>query len=166
MTDSMSEEEIKQILSSELSGKDKKKMDEMLKQGFSMEEVLDHFQNRGSENEAKTELARKVKKLSAGKKLSNEDMIELIKDQLSEEGKKKMEEMLKEGKSMKDVIDHFMSNGKTQEEEHREIGEKLCKLVQNKKLSSVELADLMSKELGSADKAQMEDDERKQRRQP
>jgi len=157
MTDSMSEEEIKQILSSELSGKDKKKMDEMLKQGFSMEEVLDHFQNRGSENEAKTELARKVKKLSAGKKLSNEDMIELIKDQLSEEGKKKMEEMLKEGKSMKDVIDHFMSNGKTQEEEHREIGEKLCKLVQNKKLSSVELADLMSKELGSADKAQMEE---------
>merc|ERR1712179_864761 len=157
MTDSMSEEEIKQILSSELSGKDKKKMDEMLKQGFSMEEVLDHFQNRGSEDEAKTELARKVKKLSAGKKLSNQDMIELIKDQLSEEGKKKMEEMLKEGKSMKDVIDHFMSNGKTQEEEHREIGEKLCKLVQNKKLSSVELADLMSKELGSADKDQKEE---------
>merc|ERR1712098_792897 len=60
MTESMSEEEIKQILSSELSGKDKKKMDEMLKQGFSMEEVLDHFQNRGSENEAKTELARKI----------------------------------------------------------------------------------------------------------
>merc|ERR1712106_813094 len=147
MTSSMTEEEIKQILSSELSGKDKQKMEEMIKQGYSMEEVLDHFQNRGTENEAKTELAKKIKKLSGGKKLSNEDMLELIKDQLSDEGKKQMEEMLKDGKSMKDVIDHFMSNGKTQEEEHREIGEKLSNLVRNRKLS---------KELGTADKAQME----------
>merc|ERR1711892_1083644 len=156
MTSSMTEEEIKQILSSELSGKDKQKMEEMLKQGYSMEEVVDHFQNRGTENEAKTELAKKIKKLSGGKKLSNEDLLELIKDQLSDEGKKQMEEMLKDGKSMKDVIDHFMSNGKTQEEEHREIGEKLSNLVRNRKLSKEELVDLMSKELGTADKAQME----------
>merc|ERR1711874_775841 len=157
MTDSMSEEEIKQILSAELSGRDKQEMDDMLRKGFSMEEVLDHFQNRGSDNEAKTELAKKVKKLSGGKKLSNEDMILLIKDQLSEEGKELMETMLKDGKSMKDVIEHFMSNGKTQEEELREIGEKLCKLVKNRKLSREELVDLMSKELGTADKAQMEE---------
>jgi len=157
MTSSMTEEEIKQVLSSELSTKDKQKMDELLKQGFSMDEVLDHFQNRGSEDEAKSELAKKIKKLSGGKKLSNEDMIELIKDQLSEEGKEKMEEMLKAGKSMKDVIDHFMTNGKTQEEEHREIGEKLSKLVKNRKLSKEELVDLMTKELGTADKAQMQE---------
>ena len=46
MNSSMSEEELKQILSTELNDKDKKKMDEMLKQGFSMEEVIEHFQNR------------------------------------------------------------------------------------------------------------------------
>jgi len=155
MSSSMSEEEIKQALSAELSTKDQEKMNEMLKQGFSVEEVLDHFQNRGSEEENSSELARKIKKLSGGKKLSNEDMISLIKDQLSEEGKKQMDEMLKEGKSMKDVIDHFMTQGKTQEEEHREIGKKLSNLVKNRKLSNEELVDLLSKELGTTDKAQM-----------
>merc|ERR1711892_699428 len=139
MTSSMSEEEMKQILSSELSTKDKQRMEEMLKQGYSMEEVVDHFQNRGTDNEAKTELAKKIKKLSGGKKLSNEDMIELIKDQLSDEGKKQMEEILKDGKSMKDVIDHFMSNGKTQEEEHREFGRKIYELTKGKKLTKKEL---------------------------
>ena len=155
MSSSMTEEEIKQVLSSELSGKDKEKMEEMLKQGYSMEDILDHFQNRASDNEARSELAKKIKKMSGGKKLSDSDMLELIKDQLGEEGKKQLENMLKEGKSMKDVIDHFISNGKTQEEEHREVGEKLSQLVKNRKMSSEELKDLMMKELGNTDKVQM-----------
>lgn len=153
MNSSMSEEELKQILSAELSSKDKLKMEEMLKKGYSMQEVLEHLQNS---HDTKTELAKKIKKLSGGRKLSNEDMISLIKEQLGEEGKMQLETMLKEGKSMQEVINFFMTSGKTQEEEHRDIGAKLFALTKNKKLSKDELRDLMTNELNAADKAQME----------
>ena len=156
MNSSMSEEELKQILSTELNDKDKKKMDEMLKQGFSMEEVIEHFQNRAVDLSAKTELARKIKKLSGGKKLSDDEMMKLIKDQLGENGKGLFDQMLAEGKPMQEIIDYFMASGKTQEEEHREIGTKLMGLVRNKKLSKEELVDLMTKELNATDRAQME----------
>jgi len=78
----MSEEELKQVLAAELSESNKKIMEDMLRKGFSMEEILEHFQNRVESRNSKSELARKIKKLSSGRKLSNEDMIELIKDQL------------------------------------------------------------------------------------
>ena len=156
MNSSMSEEELKQILTAELPESDRKKMEEMLKKGYSMEEVLEHFQNRVESRSSKSELARKIKKLSSGRKLSHEDMIELIKDQLGENGRNEMESMLKEGKSIQEVIEYFMNSGKTQEEEHREIGEKLLGLIRNKKLSKEELKDLMISELNASDKAQME----------
>merc|ERR550532_1727501 len=156
MNSSLTEEELKQLLAAELPSKDKQKMEEMLQQGYSMEEVLEHFHNRCADHQAKTELARKIKKMSAGRKLSHEDMIELIRDQLSEEGKEKMEEMLKEGKTMQAVIDYFLSHGKTQEEENREVGAKLSSLLKNRKLSQEEIFDLMSRELNQADKVQME----------
>ena len=156
MNSSMSEEELKQILTAELPESDRRKMEEMLKKGYSMEEVLEHFQNRVESRSSKSELARKIKKLSSGRKLSHEDMIELIKDQLGENGKNEMESMLKEGKSIQEVIEYFMQSGKTQEEEHREIGEKLLGLIRNKKLSKEELKDLMISELNASDKAQME----------
>ena len=156
MNSSLTEEELKQILSAELPSKDKQKMEEMLQQGYSMEEVLEHLHSRCADHQAKTELARKIKKMSCGRKLSNEDMIELIRDQLSEEGKEKMEEMLREGKTMQAVIDYFLAHGKTQEEENREIGAKLCSLMKDRKLSQEEIFDLMSQELNQADKTQME----------
>ena len=156
MNSSLSEEELKQLLAAELPEKDKQKMEEMLRRGYSMEEVLEHLQSQCSDHQAKTELAKKIKKISGGRKLSDEDMIQLIKDQLSENGKEEMEQMLREGKSVQDVINYFLTSGKTQEEENREIGAKLCSLVKDRKLSREEIFDLMSKELNQTDRAQME----------
>merc|ERR550532_1311893 len=151
MNSSLSEEELKQLLAAELPEKDKQKMEEMLRRGYSMEEVLEHLQSQCSDHQAKTELAKKIKKISGGRKLSDEDMIQLIKDQLSENGKEEMEQMLREGKSVQDVINYFLTSGKTQEEENREIGAKLCSLVKDRKLSREEIFDLMSKELNQTD---------------
>ena len=82
--------------------------------------------------------------------------MKLIKDQLGENGKGLFDQMLAEGKPIQEIIDYFMESGKTQEEEHREIGTKLMGLVRNKKLSKEELVDLMTKELNATDRAQME----------
>ena len=157
MNSSLSEEEMRQVLAAELQGKDKEMMEQMLRQGYSMEEILEHFQSRAeSRADCKSELSRKIKKLSSGRKLSSEDMLMLIKEQLGEEGRSQLEKMLKEGQSMQQVIEYFMNNGKTQEEEHREIGAKLLGLIRNKKLSKDQLVELMTQELNETDKAQME----------
>merc|ERR1719244_581872 len=122
-----------------------------------MNEIMKHFQNRGAcEDENITELAKQVRKLSNNRKLSNEEMVNLIKEQLSDEGKEKMESMLETGMSMEDVIDHFMSKGKTQEQEQREIAANLRKLAGDRKLSSEELLNLMNNQLRKADKEQVD----------
>merc|ERR1719438_716885 len=101
MNSSLSEEEMRQVLAAELQGKDKEMMEQMLRQGYSMEEILEHFQSRAeSRADCKSELSRKIKKLSSGRKLSSEDMLQLIKEQLGEEGRSQLEKMLKEGQSM------------------------------------------------------------------
>ena len=155
MSDSMTEEDIKSLLQSELNSADRKKMDEMLMAGYSIEEILEHFQTRGMESSDETDLAAKVRKISRGRKLSTQQMLELIKDQLGDAGREQMEEMLKTGMSPEDVISHFMIEGKTEEEEHREVSQKLAKMVQGRKLSSDQKLDLMKTELSAADQAQM-----------
>jgi hypothetical protein len=156
MSDSMTEEDIKSLLQSELNSADRKKMDEMLMAGYSIEEILEHFQTRGLERGDETELAAKVRKISRGRKLSSDQMLQLIKEQLGESGREQMEKMLKTGMTPEDVISHFMTEGKTEEEEHRQIGLKLAELSRGRKLSSEEKFDLLSGHLGRADKAQMD----------
>ena len=49
-------------------------------------------------------------------------MLALLRSQLGTNSKKEMEEMLKQGYSMQQILEHFMKNGKTEEEEQREGG--------------------------------------------
>merc|ERR1719167_1609517 len=111
-----------------LSDKDKAQMEQMLKQGCSMEEVIEHFSNRGMEPSGivgDSDLAVAVRKISEGKNLTPDQMLSLIGEQLSEEGKRSMQDMLSKGCSKEDVIQHFITKGKTKLEEQREISEQL-----------------------------------------
>merc|ERR1719370_552012 len=72
MSDSMTEEDITNLLQSELNSADRKTMDEMLMAGYSIQEILEHFQTRGMEKENETVLAANVRKISKGRKLSNQ----------------------------------------------------------------------------------------------
>ena len=157
MSDSMTEEDIKSLLQSELNSADRKKMDEMLMSGYSIEEILEHFQTRGMEPGEESDLAANIRKISRGRKLSSEQMLQLIKDQLGDVGKEQMEEMLKSGMSPEDVISHFMTEGKTEEEERREISLKLASMTRGRKLSNDEKLEFMKEQLGKADRAQMEE---------
>ena len=46
----------------------------------------------------------------------------LLRSQLGTNSKKEMEEMLKQGYTMQQILEHFMKNGKTEEEEQQERG--------------------------------------------
>ena len=157
MSDSMTEEDIRSLLQSELNSADRKKMGEMLMGGYSIEEILEHFQTRGLDKEDESNLAAKVRKMSRGRKMSSEQMLELIRDQLGDIGREQMEEMLRTGMCQEDVISYFMTEGKTEDEEHREVSNKLAELTRGRKMSSEEKLDLMKNALGKADKAQMMD---------
>merc|ERR1711884_95292 len=152
--DTMSEEEIKDILNANLSTLDKKEMEFMLKNGCSIEEVVAYFKCRGRED-GETELSARVKKLSNGKSLSDAEMLELIKDQLGDEGRTKLDALLKEGMSNQEIIEYFMANGKTEHEEYKEVSQKIGKLIQKRKLSKEDIKDILETNLGEADKAKM-----------
>merc|ERR1719167_1908205 len=141
-----------------LSDKDKAQMEQMLKQGCSMEEVIEHFSNRGMEPSGivgDSDLAAAVRKLSDGKTLTPEQMLSIISEQLSEEGQKTMEEMLAKGYSKEDVIQHFLTKGKTKQEEQREMSEHLQAMLSNISSPSAKL-DAMRGIMSDKDNAEME----------
>lgn len=60
-----------------------------------------------------------------GKVLTEEEMLGLMKDQLGAASRREMEEMLRQGYSLQEVLDHFMKNGKTEEQEQAELQKKI-----------------------------------------
>ena len=65
--------------------------------------------------------------------------------------------MLQKGYKIDDVIEHFLSKGKTSDEEYREIGSKLEKLIDVKSMSDSKIIEIMNSVLGAFDKTQVED---------
>merc|ERR1719186_227891 len=108
-------------------------------------------------NKEESELAIKVKKLSSGQSLSTDQILSLIEDQISEDGKAQMADMLKKGYSKEDVINHFMNNGKTLGEEHKETARKLSLLIDVDSMSNEEMVSLMKEQLSPTDKKLMEE---------
>ena len=109
---------------------------------------IDEFMNLGKKDSEETEISKRMRTLSGGKLLSAEQMLNYMKDELGEESRKKMEDMLKQGYSMQDVVNHMMQHGKSQKEEENEFVDKMSKLIEGKDLSESEILDLLRKELG------------------
>jgi hypothetical protein len=120
--------------------------------------VFELFTGRGAAPSApRTELANRVKKHSKGRILPKKDILSLIKMQLTEERRGELEGMLAKGYTASDVIQHFMMKGKTSDEEHREIGACLEKLIDVKSMSDENMINIMNSVLGPFDKTQVEE---------
>ena len=120
--------------------------------------MFELFTSRGSTpNAPRTELANRVKKHSKGRILAKKDVLTLIKMQLTEESKVKLEKMLERGYKESDVIEFFLTKGKTSEEEHREVAAQLDKLINVQTMSDDKIIDIMKSVLGPFDKTQVED---------
>ena len=78
-----------------VSDKDQKKMDKMLKQGYSPDEIVQHFLEDAEKKSGSQTLARKLEDLTGGKDLSEDEMLELMKNEMGEESRKKMEELMR-----------------------------------------------------------------------
>ena len=110
----MSPEEVVNMLREELGEEDKKQMEKMLKSGCSLQEVMDHFMNRGMEEslDEKTDFQKKMEQMLDGKNLNEDEVLALMRSQVDEDTKKEIAAMLAKGYSKQDVINHLMKNMK------------------------------------------------------
>merc|ERR1712061_519390 len=110
------------LIKSELDPNSQCQLDEMLRCGCSKNEVIQHFMNRekNKKGQKRNEFGRKIYELTKGKKLTKKELICLMKNYLDEESLQKLEEMMKKGYPIEDVIDYFLKHGKTPEQALRE----------------------------------------------
>merc|ERR1712215_174708 len=118
----LSQEETIEMLRSELGAEDKAQLEKMLKHGCSMQEVIDHFVNRGNESDSdeKTEFQTKMEEMLEGKNLNEDEILALMRSQVDDETKAEIKAMLEKGYTKQDVINHLLKNQKTSEEKDRE----------------------------------------------
>ena len=86
--ESMTNEEIVSLMNEQLSPTDKKLMEQMIQQGKSIKDIVKHFIERADIVTSESDIAVRIKKISGGRKLSTEEMILLLKDQLGDESKR------------------------------------------------------------------------------
>eukprot|EP00091_Calanus_sinicus_P022494 TRINITY_DN7144_c0_g2_i2.p1 TRINITY_DN7144_c0_g2~~TRINITY_DN7144_c0_g2_i2.p1 ORF type:complete len:337 (+),score=121.84 TRINITY_DN7144_c0_g2_i2:112-1011(+) len=155
----MSQEEIIDMLKNELSSDDKSQLEKMLKNGCSMQEVIDHFLNRGNESdsEEKTAFQTRMEEMMDGKNLNEDEILALMRSQVDDETKAEIKAMLEKGYTKQDVINHLLKNQKTNEEKDRENARKLISLFDDQEMSEQEKINLLEKQLNNEDKAQMEE---------
>merc|ERR1719430_2625328 len=120
----------------------------MLKKGMTMEAIVNHFMRGGMDAEQEeSEFSKKMKELTGGKDLSQEEMLELMKSKLGAGSKTELEEMLAKGYSLQDALDYMMKHGKTEEEEQKEIAEKIRAVMDGKNMSNEEKFNFLKENL-------------------
>merc|ERR550519_530177 len=81
------------------------------------------MQHGKSQKEEENEFVDKMSKLIEGKDLSESEILDLLRKELGEERGAMINAMLREGKSMRDVIDHFMKNVNESTPEEKKLTE-------------------------------------------
>ena len=160
-----STEDIFNALVKNLSKEEQAKVDEMLKLGMSMDDIIKHFvsggldedkQAREEKQKAKEELKGKLRNMINDPNASTEEVFNTLRDQLSKEDQAKIDELLKKGMSMDQIIKHFMKGGMDEPEEDSEFTRKMKELMGGKDMNEEELLDLMKSQLGEGSKAELE----------
>merc|ERR1712098_974328 len=144
-----------------VSEKDQKKMDKMLKQGYSPDEIVQHFMGDAEKKSGTQSLAKKIEELTKGKDLTEDEILEIMKNEMGDESRKKMEELIKQGHSKQEVMKMMMASGKLQEEETRDTAETMKHIMTSKKknikMSQDDIKDMLEERLDDASKAKMKE---------
>jgi len=83
-----------------VSEKDQKKMDKMLKQGYSPDEIVQHFLEDAEKKSGTQSLAKKMEELTKGKDLTEDEILEIMKNEMGDESRKKRERTCQMMKSL------------------------------------------------------------------
>ena len=155
-------EDVFEAMRNKMSKEEKDKIDLMLKFGMSMDEIVKHFISGGMDDDkeakqkAKDELKTKLQQLMNDPNASAEDVFNVMKSMLEVEDQEKIEEFLKKGMTMDQIINHFMKGGMDEVQEETEFTKKLKELIGDQNLSEEEMLELMKSHSGEGSKAEVE----------
>merc|ERR1711936_1081676 len=117
-----------------VSVKEKRRMDKMLAQGFTHDEIVEHFMDDATKKSGNNDLSRKLLSM-INEDMTEEEAIAMMKKDLGlgEKSQKLIDEMLRQGHSAQDIMKKMMAEGQTQEEELLETSDTMKHLMTSKK---------------------------------
>ena len=87
----------------------------MLKKGYTKQDVINHFMRTAkTKEEQMQETADKIKALMNDENMSEQNKLEILRNQLSKEDLEQMEEMLRDGGSLEDVMQQMLKSKSTE----------------------------------------------------
>jgi len=141
----MSNEDILDMMKNELDDESVQQMDEMLKKGYSKEDVIKYFMKHGDKN---NEFAQEMKALTGNTDMSKEQLLEVMKNKVGVLCQRKIDDMLREGYSLDEIIEHVMTHGRTQEQETKFFKRRMSQLLDEKTLTDQEKVEMLKQNLG------------------
>merc|ERR1712037_561796 len=101
----LNEDEVLALMRSQVDEETKKEMAAMLAKGYSKQDVINHLMKNMKTNEEKDrEAVKKLEALFNDQDMSEEEKVSMLGKQLNSEDQAQMEEMLKNGCSIEEVM--------------------------------------------------------------
>jgi hypothetical protein len=150
----MSKDDILDLMRSELDDDSVKQLDLMLKKGYTKDDVIKYFMKHGDD---RNDFVQEMKKLADQDHLSKEEMLDVLKNKLGVLSQRKMEDMLREGYSVDEVIRHLLTHGKTQEQETSLFTRRMSLLLEEKPLTEKEKVEKLKENLGKEAASMLEE---------
>ena len=139
----LSPESILSALEMDLTETEKQKLNELIQQGLTTDEIL-------------KELTRR-KEAGKDREISENEQIALLRNQLGDKSKEELEKMLQSGRSLSEVIKYFMSPGTRAGTESQDFETTMRNILQRKDLSEKEKLDVIISKLNDTERKQLEE---------
>jgi hypothetical protein len=150
----LSNEQILELMKNELDDESVAQMEDMLKKGYTNEDVIKYFMKHGDDG---NDFVNEMKKLTGEQDLSKDEILDLMKSKLGVMSQRKMEDMVREGYTAEQIIQHLMTHGKTQEQETKLFTRRMSILLEEKPLTDKEKVDKLKENLGKEAASMLEE---------
>merc|ERR1740128_460691 len=152
----LSDEQILDLMKHELDNDSVAQMEQMLQKGYTKEDVIKYFMKHGDD---RNDFVQEMKRLTGGDTdLSKEEILDIMKSKLGVMSQRKMEDMIREGYSAEEIIQHLMTHGKTQEQETKLFTRRMSILLEREvTLTDKEKVDKIKEHLGKEAASMLEE---------
>merc|ERR1740128_1590188 len=152
----LSDEQILDLMKHELDNDSVAQMEQMLQKGYTKEDVIKYFMKHGDD---RNDFVQEMKRLTGGDTdLSKEEILDIMKSKLGVMSQRKMEDMIREGYSAEEIIQHLMTHGKTQEQETKLFTRRMSVLLdRDATLTDKEKVDRIKEHLGKEAASMLEE---------
>merc|ERR1712055_505783 len=109
----LSKEEILDIMKSKLGVMSQRKMEDMIREGYSADEIIKHLMTHGKTQEQETKLFTRRMSILLEREvtLTDKEKVDKIKEHLGKEAASMLEELLKNGFTHAGLLDLFLRHG-------------------------------------------------------